>query len=162
MGFGRLAAVTIQEVNFSGDGPGRVVLPPPDAITARLIREAGGRRDWLAKITVSNPECLQAWAALGERWESEADSSVMAVVGAYACFRVGYHRGLDALRAVGWRGAQLVKWEDRHNRGFLLCLEGLGRMAERIGENEERVRCAVFLHQLDPDRYPPVAGDETR
>ena len=42
----------MQEANFSDDGPGRVVLPPPDAITARLIREAGGRRDWLAKITI--------------------------------------------------------------------------------------------------------------
>ena len=148
--------MSAQEVKFSPDGPGRVVLPPPEAMAARLLREAGERREKLAKITITNPSCLQAWAALGERWESEADSSVMAVIGAYACFRVGYHRGLDALRAAGWRGAETVRWEDRSNRGFLLCLEGLGRMAERIGEWEEHVRCASFLHQLDPDRYPPA------
>ena len=44
---------------------------------------------------------------------------------AYACFRVGYHRGLDALRAAGWKGSGLVRWAHESNRGFLRCLDGL-------------------------------------
>ena len=46
-------------------------------------------------------------------------------VEAYACFRVGYHRGLDALRGAGWKGSGLVRWAHPANRGFLRCLDGL-------------------------------------
>ena len=71
-------------------------------------------------------------------------------VEAYACFRVGYHRGLDRLRQNGWRGSQYVRRGPAGNRGFLLCLEGLARAAAAIGETEEAERCRVFLRQLDP------------
>lgn len=143
-----------QEVRLNPEGPGQVVLPPVDPMVARQLREAGNRKDQLAKITIANPACMLAWAMLGDRLESESEGPV-STIAAYACFRAGYHRGLDALRQNGWRGSQLVRWTDRPNQGFLLCLEGLGRMAARIGENEEKLRCAQFLHQLDPDRYPP-------
>jgi hypothetical protein len=72
-------------------------------------------------------------------------------VEAYACFRVGYHRGLDRLRQSGWRGSGYVRWRHPTNRGFLRSLDGLGRTAGRIGEAEEEARCADFLLQLDPD-----------
>ena len=96
---------------------------------------------------------MDAWAALGDRQEAGAGSMV-ATVQAYACFRIGYHRGLDALRKNGWRGTQLVRWSEEPNRGFLRCLAGLERLAGRIGEHDEQARCAEFLFQLDPDWRP--------
>jgi hypothetical protein len=71
-------------------------------------------------------------------------------VEAYAYYRIGYHRGLDALRANGWRGSGYVRRSAPSNRGFLDCLAGLGRMADAIGETDEAERCTQFLAQLDP------------
>ena len=58
-------------------------------------------------------------------------------VEAYACFRVGYHRGLDRLRQSGWRGSGYVRWDHETNRGFLRALDGLRRAAAAIGEADE-------------------------
>ena len=71
-------------------------------------------------------------------------------VTSYAYARVGYHRGLDKLRRAGWRGQGPIPWEHVPNRGFLRGLQGLGRAAGRIGEQDEAERCAQFLVQLDP------------
>ena len=73
-------------------------------------------------------------------------------VEAYAYARVGYHRGLDALRAAGWRGSGYVRWEHESNRGFLRSLDALRAAAAGIGETAEEERCATFLRQLDPSR----------
>ena len=75
-------------------------------------------------------------------------------VEAYAYFRVGYHRGLDSLRANGWKGSGYVRWEHPSNRGFLSCLHGLSRCAAEIGELDEAERCELFLRQCDP-AWPP-------
>jgi hypothetical protein len=72
-------------------------------------------------------------------------------VESYAYARVGYHRGLDALRAAGWRGSGYVRWRHEPNRGFLRALEALRASAGAIGEAEEEERCALFLYQLDPE-----------
>jgi hypothetical protein len=69
---------------------------------------------------------------------------------AYAYYRIGYHRGLDALRQNGWRGSGYVRWTHPSNRGFLASLDGLRRMAAAIGEDSESERCAEFLMMLDP------------
>ena len=69
----------------------------------------------------------------------------------YAYFRVGYHRGLDALRGAGWRGSGYVRWRHPSNRGFLRALDGLRARAAEIGEADEADRCDQFLHQLDPE-----------
>ncbi len=89
---------------------------------------------------------LDAWAQLGALARDDVE--------AYACFRVGYHRGLDRLRANGWRGSGYVRWEAEPNRGFLRALRGLGDAAARIGEADEAERCALFLAQLDPGGVP--------
>jgi hypothetical protein len=68
---------------------------------------------------------------------------------------VGYHRGLDTLRANGWRGSGYVRWEHETNRGFLRALAGLQQTAAEIGEDDEAERCAHFLRQLDP-AWPPA------
>ena len=110
----------------------------------------------MAAIVAAHPDSMDAWAALG-RWYERSEVTPVNAVAAYACFRVGYHRGLDALRRNGWNGSQSVRWEDEPNRGFLRCVSGLARMADRLGELSEAERCARFLIDLDPD-WTPSAG----
>ena len=95
-------------------------------------------------VVTDSPRFLDGWARLGELADDPID--------AYACFRVGYHRGLDQLRQAGWRGSGYVRWEHETNRGFLRSLNGLRRSAAAIGEVDEQARCAEFLLQLDPSR----------
>ena len=113
-----------------------------DAIDAALATPAPGRRDALAAVVARWPASLDAWAHLGDAARDPVE--------AYACYRVAYHRGLDRLRASGWRGSGYVRWAEPTNRGFLRGLRGLGQAAARIGEVDEADRCAVFLRQLDP------------
>jgi hypothetical protein len=70
---------------------------------------------------------------------------------AYAYARVGYHRGLDALRGRGWGGTGFVRWSQPSNRPFLTCLVRLRNAAAQIGELPEVQRIDEFLVQLDPD-----------
>jgi len=100
----------------------------------------------VAAVAARYPECLTAWAALGEA-ALEQDR----VVEAYAYFRVGYHRGLDRIRRAGWRGSGKVPWAHEANRGFLRSLRGLSSAAAAIGEDAEATRCADFFAQLAPD-----------
>jgi len=116
------------------------------AIRSALERAGDERRDALADVVADAPRCLEAWARLGDAGRD--------VVERYAAYRVGYHRGLDTLRANGWRGSGYVRWVHPGNRGFLRALAGLQRTAEEIGEADEAERCAQFLKQLDP-AWPP-------
>lgn len=102
--------------------------------------------DALVAVAGRYPECLTAWAALGEAALAEDRT-----VEAYAYFRVGYHRGLDRIRRAGWRGAGRVPWAHEPNRGFLRSLRGLSGAAAEIGEDTEATRCAEFFAQLAPD-----------
>jgi len=107
---------------------------------------AAGSFEALTSVAGTYPECLTAWAALGEAALAEDRS-----VEAYAYFRVGYHRGLDRIRRAGWRGSGRVPWAHEPNRGFLRSLKGLGAAAAAIGEDVEANRCAEFFAQLAPD-----------
>ena len=134
-------------VNLSSGRPGKA-LPPPwpearDRLHAGLGDPPDRRRDAVAAVVSTFPAYLDAWARLGELARDEVE--------AYACFRVGYHRGLDALRHAGWRGTGYVRWAHKANRGFLRALDGLRQSAGAIGEADEEERCAQFLHQLDPE-----------
>lgn len=135
-------------VSLTPSGPPETVLDPEpaDALAALDAALAGPepeRRDLVAAVATRWPAFLDAWARLGDLARDDAE--------AYACYRVGYHRGLDRLRRSGWRGSGYVRWRHEENRGFLRALDGLGRTAGRIGEHEEAERCAVFLRQLDPE-----------
>ncbi len=141
-----------EPMNLNPSGPPNTALPSLDPILAARLANATDRVS-IASIVADHPDCLDAWAALGEDREASA-ASIADIVDAYAGFRIGYHRGLDSLRKNGWRGSGYVRWSDDSNRGFLRCLDGLRRMAERIGEDDEQTRCAEFLRQLDPD-WPP-------
>ena len=127
--------------------PETVLAPePPDAVAAleiALAEPPDQRRDAVAEVVARWPTFLDGWARLGELGRDDVE--------AYACFRVGYHRGLDRLRQSGWRGSGYVRWEHETNRGFLRALDGLRARAGAIGETDEEQRCAEFLHQLEPD-----------
>ena len=134
-------------VNLS-TGLSETVLPPPSPeaaarLAAALDEPPARRRDAVASVAATFPGYLDAWSRLGELARDDVE--------AYACFRVGYHRGLDALRQAGWRGSGYVRWSHDANRGFLRSLEGLRQAAAAIGESEEEQRCAQFLRQLDPE-----------
>lgn len=135
--------MTDSPVNLSAGLPETVLPPEPAAVTDALAA-AGDDRDAVAAVAARHPRSLSAWARLGELARDDIE--------AYACFRVGYHRGLDTLRASGWRGSGYVRWEHESNRAFLRALEGLQRQAAAIGEADEAERCALFLRQLDPRR----------
>jgi hypothetical protein len=138
--------VSDQPIQFSSGIPS-TVLPPPDpelsaALEAALALPEDRRRDAVASVVARSPRFLDGWAALGDLGRDTIER--------YAAYRVGYHRGLDALRANGWRGSGYVRWSEPTNRGFLRSLRGLGRMAAEIDETDEAERCAQFLLQLDP------------
>lgn len=137
-------------VPLHGGLPETILPPPPPEAAAGLAAALAGpdddRRAALAAVAASQPRYLDAWARLAEHALSAGQ-----VVEAYAYARVGYHRGLDALRGAGWRGSGYVRWRNEDNRGFLRALEALRAAAAAIGEDEEEARCALFLVQLDPD-----------
>ncbi|HEX2851170.1 MAG TPA: DUF3151 domain-containing protein [Acidimicrobiales bacterium] len=142
------SSMSSSPVSFSAGVP-ETVLPPgsPDAeeglATALAAADDTGRRDAVARVVAAHPTFLAGWATLGDLARDDVE--------AYAYYRVGYHRGLDALRANGWRGSGYVRWSHDTNRGFLRSLDGLRRTAGAIGETGEEERCDQFLHQLDPD-----------
>jgi hypothetical protein len=132
---------------MTSQGPPRTVLPaePADvrhAVQQALAAPAAQQRPLAAAIVARNPRSLLAWCTLGDVATDTIER--------YAAYRVGYHRGLDALRANGWRGSGYVRWADEPNRAFLGCLRGLGAMAAEIGEADEAERIGLFLGQLDP------------
>ena len=133
-------------VNLSSGLPETTLDPEPadarEALAAALATPEELRRDAVAQVAVRWPRYLDAWARLGALARDDAE--------AYACFRVGYHRGLDQLRQSGWRGQGYVRWGHAPNRGFLRSLAGLARVAGAIGEDDEASRCRTFISQLDP------------
>jgi hypothetical protein len=138
-------------VNLSASGPPETILPPePEAALAALDAASAlagaDRTAALRLIAADRPRWCGAWAALGDDATDPIES--------YAYFRVGYHRGLDALRGNGWRGSGYVRWRYPSNRGFLSALAGLARQAAVIGETDEAERCEMFLRQCDPS-WPP-------
>ena len=134
------------QLSASGPPPTVLDLEPADALAAlALARESpeDGRREAVSEVVARWPRFLDGWARLGDLARDRVE--------AYACYRVGYHRGLDRLRANGWRGSGYVRWADEPNRGFLRSLRGLGMAAAAMGEQDEAARCAGFLEKLAPD-----------
>lgn len=137
------------DVNLTMSGPPETVLDPEPTEALQALERAVSHEDPVASIgavCARWPRFLAAWAALGDAVDEPAL--------AYAAYRTGYHRGLDRLRASGWRGSGYVRWRHETNRGFLRSLHGLQQTAAAIGEHDEDERCALFLRQLDPDWSP--------
>lgn len=116
------------------------LLPEEVQVNARL---AAG--DEAVDIAAAFPSSSIGWALLADEAHAEGH-----FVESYAYSRVGYHRGLDALRKSGWRGQGPVPWRHEPNRGFLRSLYALQRAAAAIGETEEVDRIGRFLNDSDP------------
>ena len=121
-------------------GPPPTLLPDDPAPREEL--EGGADAYDVAR---RHPTSSLAWATLADAAWNEGR-----VVESYAFARVGYHRGLDALRRNGWKGHGPVPWSHEPNRGFLRCLIALQRAAAAIGEEDEAERCASFILDCDP------------
>lgn len=132
-------------------GPAPTLLPADPEPLGQL---ASGRDP--IQVAADFPAFSAAWAALAER-AARADRWVES----YAYARVGYHRGLDALRRAGWKGTGPVPWSHEPNRGFLAAVAALGRAARAIGEQPEAERCRALLVDCDPtlDASGLIAGD---
>jgi hypothetical protein len=109
----------------------------PDEPEPRGLLESGTDP---AAVAAKFPTYSAAWADLADgAWGRQA------VIESYAYARVGYHRGLDALRRNGWKGHGPVPWEHTPNRGFLRSVHALGRAAAAINEDAEAARCYQLL-----------------
>jgi hypothetical protein len=146
MSTGAIDPSDLSPVRLTSGLPETVLPEEPEAVRSgietALAQPGERRRHAVSDVVRSAPKSLTAWAALGSLARDDVE--------AYACFRVGYHRGLDALRAAGWKGSGLVRWEHPSNRGFLRCLDGLRSASGAIGDHGEEERCAQFLRQLEP------------
>lgn len=132
--------MTHSHQNLLGEPPPTLL---PDVASARTALERG---EDPAQVAAAFPAFPGAWAELADRAFKAGG-----VIESYAYARVGYHRGLDALRRAGWKGHGPVPWSHEPNRGFLRCLHALGRAAAAIGENDEATRCKDFLRDSDPE-----------
>jgi hypothetical protein len=129
--------------NLLGEPPATLL---PDVPPAREALEAG---EPPAAVAARFPSYPGAWAAL-----ADDAFAAGAVIESYAYARVGYHRGLDALRRSGWKGHGPVPFSHEPNRGFLRSVYALGRAADAIGEVDEAQRCQALLHDSDPTYAP--------
>jgi hypothetical protein len=120
--------------------------PPPTLLPDEPApRSALAAGDDPATVAAGFPASSLPWAVLADKAFDDGK-----VIESYAYARVGYHRGLDALRRSGWKGHGPVPWAHEPNRGFLRSLHALGRAAATIGERDEAERCATFLRDSDP------------
>lgn len=138
-------------ISLSGSGLPQTVLEAADPAMRHELELALGapsdeRRAAVATVVAHHPRSLDAWTALGDLGRDTIER--------YAAYRIAYHRGLDSLRASGWRGSGYVRWTHESNQGFLRALVGLMAMAEAIGETDEADRLQLFLAQLDPTGIP--------
>jgi hypothetical protein len=124
------------------------VLPAaPEGAQAALAQalsrgEPDARREAVGQVVGEFPAFIQGWVELSMLGREPIER--------YAYARVGYHRGLDALRANGWGGRGFVRWSQASNRPLLRCLAHLRSAAAEIGEDAEVERLTAFLNELDP------------
>jgi hypothetical protein len=119
-------------------------IPPtllPDDADVRGPLDAGTPP---SEVAAAHPAMSLPWAVLAEDALAAGRP-----IESYAYARVGYHRGLDALRRSGWRGQGPVPWDHVPNRGFLRAVAALSRAAAAIGEVDEQERCARLVADSD-------------
>ena len=101
---------------------------------------------------LTHPESPLAWAILAEQaleGASTNSTTDQEKLQAYAFARTGYHRGLDRLRAHGWKGFGPVPWSHEPNHGVLRAIAALALAAQLIGEDIEYERCRALLTDAD-------------
>lgn len=130
------------------------LLPAEPEVLAALSRT--GRHE-IATVAAAHPTSSLAWAALADATHAAGRS-----LESYAYARVGYHRGLDALRKAGWRGHGPIPWTHEPNRGVLRALYALRRAAAEIGEMDEFERLTTFLNDSDPTAIARIESEHTQ
>src|SRR5690625_5565066 len=128
--------------NLLGD-PDPTYLDSADDAAARQLLTQGQTH---SQEATTYPHVSYPWALLAREALAQKET-----IAAYAYARTGYHRGLDALRRAGWKGHGPVPASHEPNEGFLMALLTLGEAAERIGEDDEALRCEKFARDCDPD-----------
>lgn len=132
-------------------GPPPTLLPVDPAAEAMVVAD----HDALVELVAAHPASSLGWALLAET--ALRTGTAESDVAAYAYARTGYHRGLDALRRSGWKGAGPLPWEHEPNRGFLRALWALSVAAGRIADEVERDRCSQFLRDSSETAYEVLA-----
>lgn len=136
---------------------GNLLAPEPTLLPEEpeVLRAIADPKLSRADVATAHPTSSLAWALL-------ADEAFDAgrTLESYAFARVGYHRGLDALRRAGWRGQGLVPWPHEPNRGVLRALYALWRAADAIGEVDEVERLAKFLDDAEPSTVSRIEEGE--
>lgn len=125
-------------------GPPPTLLPAEPEVLAAVASGASPE-----DVVRQFPASSLAWAALADQAAEQGQT-----IQVYAFARVGYHRGLDALRRNGWKGHGPVPWSHEPNRGFLRCLARLGEASAAINEQAESGRITQFLADCDPSLGP--------
>ncbi len=105
VGIPRLHTMSDHNVRMMSAGPPETILPEPPASLIDALASIGAltfslQRAALLDVVARHPAIPHAWAALGAASAPGTE--------AYMAYRVGYHRGLDLLRANGWRGSGFV------------------------------------------------------
>ncbi len=129
---------------------------PLDPATVEVAALDENDSDGILQVLADHPSSSLLWAELAEG--ALGVDSLEGNLAAYAYARTGYHRGLDALRRAGWRGAGPIPWEHEPNRGFLRALWALATAARRIGETDEYERCAQFLRDSSATGYDELSS----
>ena len=133
------------------DQPETLLPAEPEVIEA--LRRTGIHE--IGTVVAAYPKSSLAWAALADATHQQGR-----LLEAYAYARVGYHRGLDALRKAGWRGQGPVPWTHEPNQGVLRALFALRRAAAEIGETDEFDRLTEFLDGADATVIPLLRSQQ--
>ncbi|MCU1544905.1 MAG: hypothetical protein JWP30_5 [Homoserinimonas sp.] len=131
-------------------GPAPTLLPEQPDVLASISNTGLDRSD----VVIAHPTSPLAWALLANDAFNAGKT-----LESYAFARVGYHRGLDALRKAGWKGHGPIPWSHVPNRGVLRALYALYRAADAIGEEDEVERLAAFLADSDPTAVASIEAE---
>jgi hypothetical protein len=131
-------------------GPAPTLLPEQPDVLASISNTGLDRSD----VVIAHPTSPLAWALLANDAFNAGKT-----LESYAFARVGYHRGLDALRKAGWKGHGPIPWSHVPNRGVLRALYALHRAADAIGEEDEVERLAAFLADSDPTAVASIEAE---
>lgn len=131
-------------------GPAATLLPEEPDVLASIANPELEPAD----VVIGHPTSSLAWALLADDAYAEGRT-----LESYAFARVGYHRGLDALRGAGWKGHGSIPWSHEPNRGVLRALYALHRAADAIGEENEVERLAKFLEDSDPSAVASIDSE---
>jgi len=132
-------------------GPEPTLLPEEPAVLQAVAAPELNASD----VAAAHPKSSLAWALLAD--EAFENGKTLE---SYAFARVGYHRGLDALRGAGWKAHGPIPWFHEPNRGVLRALYALQRAADAIGETDEVERLAKFLQDSDPTATAKIEAGE--